>query len=166
MRLLNLLVVLLGVAAAGPALGGPLDEAATAYGRGDYATAFRLWRPLAEQGSAQAQVNLGRLYENGEGVAQDPAAAMAWYRKAAEQGVGAGVPATVTVLRGSSAPAHPQRAVTAPAPTATVYREIVYTPLYTPVYFLATSPRLSPHHRIPASVISPSSRAGTSPARR
>jgi TPR repeat protein len=40
----------------------------------------------AEQGDAQAQYNLGRMYEEGSGVSQDYAQAMAWWRKAADQG--------------------------------------------------------------------------------
>jgi hypothetical protein len=31
---------------------GPFEEGLAAYERGDYATALRLWRPLAEQGEA------------------------------------------------------------------------------------------------------------------
>ncbi len=36
-----------------------------AWGRGDYDTALREFRPLAEQGHAQAQVNLGIIYVKG-----------------------------------------------------------------------------------------------------
>ena len=54
--------------------------------RGDYAAALREWRPLAEQGHAVAQNNLGVMYFNGQGVAQDYAEALKWYSKAAEQG--------------------------------------------------------------------------------
>ena len=57
-----------------------------AYIRGDYATALREWRPLAEQGHAAAQNNLGFMYANGEGVPEDDGQAVFWYRKAAEQG--------------------------------------------------------------------------------
>ncbi len=57
-----------------------------AYQRGDYATAIRKFRPLAEQGNAEAQFNLGGMYRQGRGVPQDDAEAMKWYRKAAEQG--------------------------------------------------------------------------------
>ena len=85
MRLLKLLLILF-VCAAGPAVAGPFEDGAAAYNRGDYATALRLWHPLAEQGNASAQGNLGWMYANGEGVPQDYAAAVAWYRKAAEQG--------------------------------------------------------------------------------
>ena len=40
----------------------------------------------AEQGNATAQYNLGVMYDNGQGVRQDDAQAVQWYRKAAEQG--------------------------------------------------------------------------------
>ncbi len=63
------------------------DEAEAAYKRGDYATALREFRPLAEQGDADAQVNLGLMYDNGQGVPQDYAKAVKWVRKAAEQGL-------------------------------------------------------------------------------
>ena len=59
---------------------------ADAYQRGDYATALREWQPLAEQGQALAQYNLGLLYANGQGVSKDDAQAQQWYEKAAAQG--------------------------------------------------------------------------------
>ena len=54
--------------------------------RGDYATALREWQPLAEQGDALAQYNLGVLYRKGRGVPQDDVQARQWYAKAAAQG--------------------------------------------------------------------------------
>lgn len=54
--------------------------------RGDYETALREFKPLAEQGNAEAQINLGNLYMKGLGVEQDYAAAGNWYRQAAEHG--------------------------------------------------------------------------------
>jgi len=57
-----------------------------AYNQGDYATALKEWQPLAEQGGADAQVNLGLLYDFGKGVPQDYGQARDWYLKAAEQG--------------------------------------------------------------------------------
>jgi uncharacterized protein len=54
--------------------------------RGDYATALREWRPLAEQGDALAQYNLGVLYRKGRGVPQDDVQARQWYEKAAAKG--------------------------------------------------------------------------------
>ena len=52
----------------------------------DYATALKLWKPLAESGDAIAQYNLGVMYDKGEGVLQDYKEAVKWYRMAAEQG--------------------------------------------------------------------------------
>ena len=43
-------------------------------------------RRLAEQGDAPAQYNLGFMYANGEGVPENDAEAVRWYRMAAEQG--------------------------------------------------------------------------------
>ena len=63
------------------------DEGLAAYKRGDYATALREWRPLAEQGDAKAQSFLSFMYSEGRGVPQDYAEAVKWWRKAAEQGL-------------------------------------------------------------------------------
>ena len=39
-----------------------------------------------KQGNALAQINLGLMYAEGEGVPENDAEAVRWYRKAAEQG--------------------------------------------------------------------------------
>lgn len=57
-----------------------------AYKDGDYATALKEWEPLANEGNASAQTNMGVLYQHGHGVAEDRQEAMRWYRLAAEQG--------------------------------------------------------------------------------
>jgi len=57
-----------------------------AYEAGDYATALQEFRPLAEQGDASAQNNLGFMYYKGQGVPQDNTEAVKLYRLAAEQG--------------------------------------------------------------------------------
>ena len=57
-----------------------------AYEAGDYAVALKEWRPLAEAGDIGAQVVLGNMYFDGNGVNQDNAEAISWYRLAAEQG--------------------------------------------------------------------------------
>ena len=90
MRVLMLIVMLLVSGAAVPTVAGPLEDGIAAYDKGDYATALRLLRPLAEQGNASAQNNLGFMYGAGWGVPQDYATAVSWYRKAAEQGYGLG----------------------------------------------------------------------------
>jgi len=61
-------------------------EAYTAYLNGDYATALKEWRPLAEQGNLFAQYDLGQMYRYGVGVPQNYKEAARWYRLAAEQG--------------------------------------------------------------------------------
>ncbi len=77
--------VVLLVSLTTPAWAG-FDEGLAAYDRGDYATALREWRPLGEQGHADAQFFIGFIYDNGQGVAHDYALAAKWYRRAAEQG--------------------------------------------------------------------------------
>ena len=76
--------VLLG--SVGMSWGADLQKGNDAYDRGDYATALREWRPLAEQGVALAQFNLGWMYDNGEGVPQNDKTAVKWYTLAADQG--------------------------------------------------------------------------------
>src|SRR5262249_30894303 len=49
-------------------------------------TYARLYREAAEHGSVGAAHNLGTLYVEGKGVAQDVGEANRWYRKAAEAG--------------------------------------------------------------------------------
>jgi uncharacterized protein len=78
--------LMLAVSFAGSVAAGPVEDAGAAYRKGDYATALRLSRPLAEQGDAIAQYNLGNMYASGKGAPQDYAAAISWYRKAAAQG--------------------------------------------------------------------------------
>jgi TPR repeat protein len=88
-----LMRILAGVVAVfltgGAAVAGPVEDGTAAYSKGDYATALRLWKPLAEGGDASAQHNLALLYEDGKGVPQDYAEAAWWYRMAAEQGLAA-----------------------------------------------------------------------------
>jgi len=84
---LGALVATLGVVSA--AVAGPAEDALAAFDRGDYATALRLFRPLADQGNAAAQNRLGFMYVKGRGVPQDDAEAARWYRLAADQGLSA-----------------------------------------------------------------------------
>ncbi len=78
--------VVLSLMLTGGAAAGPFEDGLAAYNRGDYATALRLWRPLAEGGIATTQYNLGVMYAKGQGVRQDDAEAVKWYRLAAKQG--------------------------------------------------------------------------------
>ena len=65
---------------------GDFEKGLEAAERGDYQTALKLWKPLAEQGDPEAQHNLGIMYKNGNGVKQDYKEALKWFRLAAEQG--------------------------------------------------------------------------------
>jgi TPR repeat protein len=82
-----LAAVMLAFGVCAGALADPIEQGAAAYARGDYATAVRLWRPMAEQGIADAQLNMATLYEHGQGVPQDYVMAAMFYRKAGEQGI-------------------------------------------------------------------------------
>jgi uncharacterized protein len=90
MPIVRILLVLLALASplsmAGGAAAGPFEDAQAAHGRKDYATALRLWRPLADQGHAEAQYALGFMYDSGQGVPKNHAEAAKWWRLAADQG--------------------------------------------------------------------------------
>ena len=78
--------IVLAVMLTGAAVAGPFEDGVAAFRSGDYVTAARIFRPLAEQGNSRAQNNLGLMYDEGQGVLQDDAEAVKWYRVAAEQG--------------------------------------------------------------------------------
>lgn len=65
---------------------GAFEEGVKAAKRGHFKKAYSAWKPLAEQGNARAQYNIGILYYNGQGVPKSYINAAQWYRKAAEQG--------------------------------------------------------------------------------
>jgi TPR repeat protein len=71
---------------AGVSYSADFQKGLEAYNKDDFATAFREWSELAEQGNADAQYNLGVMYRKGEGVPQDYKEAVNWYRKSADQG--------------------------------------------------------------------------------
>jgi uncharacterized protein len=63
-----------------------MRTAAGAYERKDFTLAVALWKPLAEQGNAEAQTLLGAMYWQGEGVPRNHAEAARLYLLAARQG--------------------------------------------------------------------------------
>jgi len=63
-----------------------LQDGLDAIVKGDFKTALKELKPLAEQRNASAAVRLGWMYAEGNGVAQDHKEAVKWYRLAAEQG--------------------------------------------------------------------------------
>ena len=85
-QFLILPVLLLTLLVETPAFSADFQKGFTAYESGDYATALREWTPLAEQGDASAQFNLGAKYHNGQGVIQDNVYAHMWWNIAASSG--------------------------------------------------------------------------------
>ena len=57
-----------------------------AYDRADYKSALNVWLPTAESGDAEAQVNVGEIFEKGSAGVANYDAALIWYNKAAAQG--------------------------------------------------------------------------------
>jgi hypothetical protein len=68
------------------AVAGPWEDGMTAYNRGDYVPAIRMFRTLAEQGNAKAQNVLGVMFRKGEGVPKNPVRAHMWFSFAAKRG--------------------------------------------------------------------------------
>ena len=78
-----LLALLLGIQTLANA---GLIEGIAAFNAKDYATALREYLPLANQGNAQAQTNLGFMYANGQGVPKDVVLAYMLWNIAAGSG--------------------------------------------------------------------------------
>jgi TPR repeat protein len=75
-------------AAPGPGyvMASGLDDGLAAIQSGDYQAALQAFRPLAEQGDARAQYQIGQMHGRGHGTPKNYDLAAQWYRKAAEQG--------------------------------------------------------------------------------
>jgi hypothetical protein len=68
------------------AVAGAFEDGSNAWDRGDYASAMRLLRPLADRGDPKAQNRVGMMYQRGWGVPLNYADAVSWLRRAADQG--------------------------------------------------------------------------------
>jgi uncharacterized protein len=62
------------------------DDAMSALADGDYRTAYRDFKALAEEGDAQAQYRLGVLLLFGQGVRQRTEEGIEWLKRAADNG--------------------------------------------------------------------------------
>lgn len=85
-RLLVLPVLVLIFLIGRPAFSADLQKGLDAAERGDFASALKEWKPLAEQRDADAQYNQGLMYSRGDGDPKDFREELKWHRKAAEQG--------------------------------------------------------------------------------
>jgi TPR repeat protein len=66
------------------------QRAVALYKSGDHAGAATLVQQAAEAGNPTATYEMGYMFENGDGLAQDPAQAAQWYMRAAAMGDAAG----------------------------------------------------------------------------
>ena len=82
-----LALLILGLGLVTPVAAAELDEAVAAARGGEYATALRRLSPLAAKGDARAEFDIGFMHGYGWGVQRNPAEAITWYRKAADQGL-------------------------------------------------------------------------------
>ena len=87
MTRLLLSLLFLSLVMAKPSFSSDFQKGLKAFNDGDFQTAIRVWTPVAEQGDAIAQYNLGLLYEKGRGVTPDHQIAFRWYSRAAEGGI-------------------------------------------------------------------------------
>lgn len=70
------------------AIADTFQDATWAYEAGDYTTAIRLWRPLAQAGDDRAQLVLGIMYEDGQGLDKDLLQAHKWLNLSGAHGNG------------------------------------------------------------------------------
>lgn len=88
-RILSFIALALAFAigAPGPAMAAGFNDGLTAFRNGNPATAWRLFKPLAEQGDVQAQNMLGWMFSLGDdGWPEDDSKAAGWFQRAANQG--------------------------------------------------------------------------------
>jgi uncharacterized protein len=81
-RLLVSAILFVLIAVPFAASADPFEDGASAFERGDYDTALRIWRPLAEH-DPLAAINLGVMYAEGLGVQKDAVEALRWLGPAA-----------------------------------------------------------------------------------
>ena len=62
-----------------------IEQARAAFDKEDYAAAYKLYKPSAEQGTPEAQYRVGLMHKFGWGTARDHGVAARWFTLAAEQ---------------------------------------------------------------------------------
>lgn len=87
-KLKSVLLALLLSATANIAFAGSntFDDGAIAFIKGDTAKAYTIWKPLADNGNAEAEYHLGYMYQTGTGVPESKSKALYWYQLAAKHG--------------------------------------------------------------------------------
>jgi TPR repeat protein len=88
MNLKNVMFALIFCFASASATAADFDDGVVAFIKGDSATAYKIWQPLADKGDREAQYHLGYMFQTGTGVDKDNRKAHYWYSKAAKAGHG------------------------------------------------------------------------------
>ena len=86
LKLLACLALLVTLSARMASAAGTFEQGLAAYELGNFQGALKAWQPLAKTGDAAAQHNLAVMLDHGQGVAEDDATALGWYKRAAENG--------------------------------------------------------------------------------
>jgi TPR repeat protein len=81
-----LLAIALNTAAAPNNTEKEFERGVAAHRMRDYQTAFKIWMAMAEKGQVDAQYNIARMLQDGDGSPKNPSEAAKWFRKAAEKG--------------------------------------------------------------------------------
>jgi len=85
--ILSILFVLISFTACNAETNSQNYDKALAFAQnGNYKMALKLWIPLAKNGNRSAQLNIGNMYFNGQGVMKNYKEASKWYVLSAEQG--------------------------------------------------------------------------------
>ena len=85
MRAYMLAGAVLAALIAAPAGAQSVKAGIEAWQQGDHARAVAIWRPLADEGNADASFNLGQAYRLGRGVDTNLGAAQTWLERAARK---------------------------------------------------------------------------------
>jgi uncharacterized protein len=86
MRLAPGLVAAAVVLLSGPVYADDIDDAIDSMRAGNFAEAYCILKPYAENGDAEAQYNIGWMYLNGYGLAMNDRLALKWWQRASSQG--------------------------------------------------------------------------------
>ena len=85
-KILNIVVLLTTMLCASAVNAGDVEDGNAAILKNNYSLALSKYKSAAVKNNAYAQLQIGNMYNEGLGVAQDYAEAVKWYKLAAAQG--------------------------------------------------------------------------------
>lgn len=87
MKCLSKAIILttLGLSLSFNAAANSFEDGLAAYNKRDYGQAATNWRSAARNGHAEAQFNLGYMYQNGQGLERSTEQAIFWFKRASAQ---------------------------------------------------------------------------------